>query len=351
MVTSLLPSRWRVHAAWVLVVVLVSAVTWWATSTVLAPSSSDLKSAPLSPTYTAVTGEVGVNTVVQSTVAFIEGPAVMAGSSGTLTSLNVDPAKEIKAGDILASVDLRPVVAAVGKVPAFRDLSLGSRGVDVKQLRAFLGNGSSDYFDWGTRNAVRAWQKSLGMTPDGVVRRGDILFLPNLPARGYVADDIALGVVVSPGQKLIHTVLPEPDILVPGSSGGRQISAGMSAHLAVGDLTLTGTLEGPTRGSDGLLSYRVVDSSGASVCDMSCASHFSIVNSSQIPVQVDIIPTTKGVVVPDAAVGMRPDGRTIVQTPKGVPIVVTVVVSGEGLTIVKGLAVGTVVKLFADAAP
>lgn len=340
-------SRWRVHLLWLAVALAAAACTWWAATALLAPSGQGESTQASAPTYTAVMGEVGVAAAAQASVVFQQGPTGIAGVSGTVTTLSVNPAVPIAVGDTLVTVDLRPVVAALGTIPAFRDLAVDMRGPDVRQLRAFLGVGDSDYFDWKTRNAVRVWQKQLGLAADGVVHRGDILFLGSFPARGFAAEDIAVGSSVSAGQPLLTTVLPLPQIRVPADAGGKQFVAGMHTRVFVGARVLEGTLIGPFRGPDGLLAFTVVGEDGASVCDAECAAAFSITSEGQVSIEVDIVPRSTGVVVPDAALAVLPGGGTAVRTVDGEFIDVEVLTSGQGLSIVEGLEPGTIILLFA----
>ena len=48
-------------------------------------------------------------------------------------------------------------------------LRRGSKGAEVKILQSHLGIASDGSFGPGTENAVRAFQRSRGLTPDGVV--------------------------------------------------------------------------------------------------------------------------------------------------------------------------------------
>ena len=48
-------------------------------------------------------------------------------------------------------------------------LRRGSRGAEVKILQTHLGIASDGAFGPGTENAVRAFQRSRGLTPDGIV--------------------------------------------------------------------------------------------------------------------------------------------------------------------------------------
>ncbi|MCY3662173.1 MAG: peptidoglycan-binding protein, partial [bacterium] len=103
----------------------------------------------------------------------------------------------------------RSLVVMYGSVPAFRTMSPGDAGPDVRQLEenlAALGFGGADgfsvdgAFDEATENAVRAWQGSLGSHVDGEVGTADVLFVPGPVQVGSwqpgieVGQDIAAGV-------------------------------------------------------------------------------------------------------------------------------------------------------------
>lgn len=51
-------------------------------------------------------------------------------------------------------------------------LKVGSNGEDVKKLQEKLGIGADGSFGPGTEKAVKAWQSSNGLTPDGIVGDG-----------------------------------------------------------------------------------------------------------------------------------------------------------------------------------
>lgn len=342
--------RWRVHAGWAAALLVAVLVTWWSAGTLAAPASGDQPTAELAPTYTVAAGEVGVTIPAQGTVTFAEGPAGVAGRSGTLTTIDVDPKTSIRAGDVLFTVDMQPVVAARGTVPSYRELSHGAQGRDVAQLRRFLGLGPGDEFDWTTYYAVAAWQEEVGLRADGVVRRGDLLFLPSLPTRGNAADDARVGSTVSPGQAVVTTVRERPAILVSADLGGGQLTAGMTARVQVGERQVTGVLSGPIR-SDGLLSFTVETRGGRPVCGPRCAARLPIVGEPSVSVEIDLMPRETGLVVPDSALGVQPDGSSTVLEHGGDAIPVDVVASGQGMSVVEGVAEGTVIELFAEDAP
>jgi peptidoglycan hydrolase-like protein with peptidoglycan-binding domain len=104
------------------------------------------------------------------------------GRGGTITRLPT-AGDVIGVGQAIYEVDGRPVVAVRGDRPFWRDLGLGVEdGPDVRQLEqalADLGFGKDmtvdDEFTAVTEANVKAWQKALGVTKDGVVELGDVV--------------------------------------------------------------------------------------------------------------------------------------------------------------------------------
>jgi len=338
--------RWPVHLAWAVTALVLVAATWWAASTILQPAVA-APAEPPPPVYTVAQGEIGVEVDAQGQVVFSTDRTAIAGRSGVVTDIALTPGAPIAAGDRLLTIDLTPVIVAAGQTPVFRDMSLEMKGPDIAQLRRFLGFDGGDYFDWPTFEAVRAWQRNLGVAADGVVHRGDLLFLPVLPARGYVDPAIAVGDIVDPGGELV-AVVGEADILVNTDPGGR-LRAGMTAHVTLPDgSVVSGILTGPTRHSDGVEYFRLETETGQSPCDDACAAQFPVTTPSQVRVRVELVPVAEGLVVPDSALVVQPDGSLAVRTPEGEIHAVTVTTRGEGTSIVEGIAEGTVIELFGE---
>jgi hypothetical protein len=108
-------------------------------------------------------------------------------TDGALTAL---PAigQVIDQGEVLFRAADQPVVLLNGTTPAYRSLSPGDTGPDVRQLNADLValhyassselNPSSDYFSTSTATALEKLQARLGVTETGTVRLGQAVFLP-----------------------------------------------------------------------------------------------------------------------------------------------------------------------------
>lgn len=123
--------------------------------------------------------------------------AVKSPVEGTVTQA-AEPGKTVERGQVLYKRDARPVVLLYGSTPMFRDLTVGTLGPDVQQLKRNLrdlGRGRSlpvdNKYDEATQAAVKSWQKALGvLEPTGDVGKGDLVFQPG--AVRVVAADAAL---------------------------------------------------------------------------------------------------------------------------------------------------------------
>lgn len=125
-------------------------------------------SAPATVTVTEMT--VGTTMPLAVSATWERVPFGVGAARGTLTSIYVADGELVQAGQPLYTVDSRPVVAAVGRMPAFRDLQQGDVGTDVQQLQELLRatghfTGLIDgVFGASTHAAVLAWQRDLGIS-------------------------------------------------------------------------------------------------------------------------------------------------------------------------------------------
>jgi membrane fusion protein, multidrug efflux system len=119
-------------------------------------------------------------------LGFADEQALASARAGTITWI-ADEGSTIRRGDPLYEVDERPVSLMFGGLPAYRALSSGLEGRDVRQLqRNLLALGFDDggdlevngEFDADTAEAVRDWQEHLGLDRTGVVELGDVVIAP-----------------------------------------------------------------------------------------------------------------------------------------------------------------------------
>jgi multidrug efflux system membrane fusion protein len=126
--------------------------------------------------------------------------------SGTLTAVAA-VGQTVKRGAALSRVDNTPVVLLYGRLPAYRTLSSGMTGADVKQFETNLwalgyrGFTVDKTYSSATATAVKEWQEDLGLDETGTVD----------PARVVYASDAirveerkaAPGDAVGPGAQLL----------------------------------------------------------------------------------------------------------------------------------------------------
>jgi peptidoglycan hydrolase-like protein with peptidoglycan-binding domain len=117
------------------------------------------------------------------TLGYADTRTLTAGVSGTLTALR-DPGAVITRGHSLYEVDGEPAAFLLyGQLPTWRDFSSSmTDGEDVRQLERNLralghepGTVDDDW-DWETSAAVKRFQQARGLTQDGTLSRGEIVF-------------------------------------------------------------------------------------------------------------------------------------------------------------------------------
>ncbi|WSQ10668.1 peptidoglycan-binding protein [Streptomyces sp. NBC_01231] len=166
-------------------VVLVGAGGWFAGTQVRSPA--DAAASHRAPKAGPVTVEVErrsltATVVATGTVAFTSPrPLSLAGSvgAGAVTSPAGEGAEQrvtkapvagtkVKEGDVLMTVNGRPVLALSGSVPMYRAMGPGATGDDVKQLQkalrrlGFDPGSAGGTFGQGTASAVTNWYRNKG---------------------------------------------------------------------------------------------------------------------------------------------------------------------------------------------
>jgi peptidoglycan hydrolase-like protein with peptidoglycan-binding domain len=131
---------------------------------------------------------------------------------GTITAL-AEEGSVVKRGTALYALDGAPVTLMYGTMPAYRALSSGvANGADIRQLEwnlVALGYDPGreitidNYFGSATTAAVERWQEDLGVTEDGVVELGEIVFLPGPQRIGE--HETTVGLPVQTGAEVMTT--------------------------------------------------------------------------------------------------------------------------------------------------
>lgn len=261
----------------------------------------------------------------------------------------------VQSGDVLYSVEGRPVVALTGSVPAWRDLASGiDDGADVAQLEAALtALGYSDggkltvdeAWDSRTTAAVKAWQTGLGLESTGEVPLGYVVFVPadttvtavNTGVGAKVADGDAVLRLATPSQQLVASVPAElRPVVAPGLA------------VEVSGVAATVTRLGSSTGSDGtvgVVAYITPSGPIAAADGSSVSARFTVTDAAGV------------LLVPVDAVTSRIDGSYAVlavddtgRSGTWVPIEIHGVADGKVAATGDGLHDGLVVAVPGDVA-
>jgi peptidoglycan hydrolase-like protein with peptidoglycan-binding domain len=245
--------RWRVALVVIVVVAIVAtaiavAGVWKGTTAPGAGGAGAFKTSTALVTRRTLVSQ----TQVSATLADAGSYSVVNQALGTLTGL---PAvgKVVRQGRALYQVDGEPVVLLHGNVPAWRALSAGMTGTDVRELNTALvrlGYTSAvalgpragwDYFGAGTASALERFQAHLGITsPTGSLALGQAVFLPSAVKITAWATAVAPGVAATAGAVLMTATSDSPVVTIALDTAQQaEVSAGdtVSVTLPRGNTT------------------------------------------------------------------------------------------------------------------
>jgi peptidoglycan hydrolase-like protein with peptidoglycan-binding domain len=332
--------RWLV-AGVVALATLVGA--FWAGRVTMGPAAegpADVESV----VHEVVGASVGRSLSLGVTVEQPSRPVATNGLGGTVTS--VGSTDQVDVGDSLYEVDTVPVRAVVGDTPFWRDLGVGLDGDDVAQLQealAVLGHYRGEVdgrFQLTTDQAVRAWQADLGLTRDGVVRLGELVAVPRLPARLGLAEGIIAGARLAGGEPAVFAATGEIDFRLVISTGQAELIPPDAVVALEHDAhTWQAVLGESEAGDDGNIRYTLAAPDGGPVCGDECDS-LPVAERTSLRARVTIVPEVSGPAVPVAALRIDPDGTAYVFLVDRTRQEVSVLGSSGGVAVVDGLRIG-----------
>ena len=147
---------------------------------------------------------------VDGTLGYADTVTLVAGASGTITRLR-PPGAIVRRGGVLYWLDDAPAAFLLyGRLPAWRDFQPGMEdGADVRQLERNLRalgcdpDGEMDVdgdWDWSTTAALLRFQEARGLTEDGTLARGEVVFRRGATRIGEARAEV--GQSAAPGREL-----------------------------------------------------------------------------------------------------------------------------------------------------
>jgi len=222
-------------------------------------------------------------------------------ASGIYTELP-DEGDKLDCGGVFYRVDDDPVLLLCGTVPAYRDLDIGDKGNDVRQLNRNLHELGYDAdadidpddndFTWQTEEALRKLQHDKGFDATGSLDIDDAVFLPKSARISKVTGQ--LGGFAGPGGQVAQATSDTLEVQVHlEASQQREVKKGDRAQITLpGNSSVKGKV-------DRLGKVARTAAKDADVGDATIPAYVSLDEPKKArgldraPVQVDI--TTKGV--------------------------------------------------------
>jgi peptidoglycan hydrolase-like protein with peptidoglycan-binding domain len=174
------------------------------------------------PTATVERRDLVDRESIDGTLGYTDAAMLPAGTAGTVTALP-EPGSVLRRGRSLYDLDGEPAAWLLyGSLPAWRDFAPGmADGEDVRQLERnlrALGHDPDgdmtvdDEWTWATTAAVQRFQDERGLTEDGTLARGEIVFRPGRARVGEVR--ATLGQSVAPGAEIAQLSTTRREVTV-----------------------------------------------------------------------------------------------------------------------------------------
>jgi peptidoglycan hydrolase-like protein with peptidoglycan-binding domain len=159
---------------------------------------------------------------VDGTLGYTDAAPLLAGASGTVTAVP-EAGTVLRRGRALYSIDGEPAAWLLyGSLPAWRDFDSGmTDGEDVRQLERnlrALGHDPDgdmtvdDEWTWATTAAVERFQDERGLTEDGTLARGEVVFRSGRARVGEVK--AVLGQSVGAGTEIAQLSTTQREVTV-----------------------------------------------------------------------------------------------------------------------------------------
>ena len=215
------PGRRRLLIGIIVLVVMGTVAGWVVVTSPFSgaggPNAGVADNAAPNSTATVAQRSLSSQTQVAATLGYAGSYSVVNQAQGTVTSLP-SVGQVISQGQILYAVDGSPVVLLYGTTPAYRTLAAGASasdvtGADVAELNADLValgyvtsaelSPTSDEFGYWTKVGVEDLQAALGVTQNGTLSLGQVVFLPTAARITALGQNTTLGASAQPGSSIL----------------------------------------------------------------------------------------------------------------------------------------------------
>lgn len=238
-------NRWVIVASVIVVLVAITLGVVDPFSTTSHPASGVLDNSAATSLQTVTRRDLSSQTQVDASLGYAGSYSVVNQAQGTITSLP-SIGQTVRLGQVLYQVNGSPVVLLYGTTPAYRTLSEGStdsatRGADVGNLNydlvalgyltsADIASAPNDFTSY-TKEGVEKLQAALGVTQNGALSLGDVVFLPS--AIRITAVPATLGGPAGTGQSVATATSTSRQVTI-------DLNTAQQTQVAVGDrVTIT----------------------------------------------------------------------------------------------------------------
>jgi len=331
--------RRRVSVVAIVVLLAAAVVAYLIVADPFAGSSTNgaLDNADPTALATVTLGSLSAQQQVSATLGYAGSYSVPNQATGVYTQLPA-AGQVVRRGQVLYQVNGNPVVLLYGSVPAYRSLSEGMTGADVRQLNANLValgyatsselDPASDYFSAETAYALELYQDHLGITETGSLALGQAVFLSS--AARVTTISAQLGAQAEPGSPVLQATATKRQVTIAlDASEQSYVRDGDKVSITLPDnqttpgvVSYVGTVATTPPSSGGTSSTPVI-TVDVTPSDPAATGHLD-----QAPVQVSITTATVSdvLIVPvDALVSLAGGGYAVeVVEPGGTPELVAV---------------------------
>jgi hypothetical protein len=272
---------------------------------------------------TVTRGSLSAQQQVSATLGYGGNYSVLNQATGVYTQLPA-AGQVVRRGQVLYQVNGDPVVLLYGSVPAYRSLSEGMTGADVRQLNANLValgyatsselDPASDYFSAETAYVLESYQDHLGIPATGSLAPGQEVFLSS--AARVTTISAQLGAQAEPGSPVLQATATKRQVTIALDASeqsyvrdGDKVSITLPDHQTTpGVVSYVGTVATTPPSSGGTSSTPVI-TVDVTPSDPAATGHLD-----QAPVQVSIATATVSdvlIVQVDALVSLAGGGYAV----------------------------------------